>query len=84
MTEAKGKSDKCQKADAERERRRKKYKFALVKWMWQDDENSRVVFVERKDVLKYYHAGTYETLCDWEPEKVLKGMLKLLKEGENE
>ena len=68
--------------DKERERRRKRYKYALVKWMYHNDESSNVTFVERKDVLKYYHAGTYETLCDWEPERVLRGMLKLLKENE--
>jgi hypothetical protein len=65
----------------DRERRRKKYKFALVKWVWPMSG----YFVEHKDVLKWkLHQGTHEVICDWEPERVLRGMLKLLKEKEDE
>ena len=70
--------------DAEKERRRKKYKFALVKWEhWAAVDNRDKYAVEHKDNLKWKSSfmGTYEILCDWEPERVLKGMLKLLKEN---
>ena len=74
-------SDKCQK---ERERRRKKYKYALV-W-WDDDigtaweQKTPDYAVEHKDVLKTWWQQSHVVICDWEPERVLKGMLKLLQE----
>lgn len=70
-------SDKCQK---ERERRRKKYKFALVKWL---DYPSGSYKVEYKKILSYSWYVTHEVICDDQPEKVLRGMLKLLKEQED-
>lgn len=63
----------------EKERRRKRYKYALVKWRpWDGDKYA----LERKEDLTYLaqFMGVYETICDWEPERVLRGMLKLLKE----
>ena len=69
--------------DKERERRRKKYKFALVKWEeiggWEDQPRYAV---EHKDVLKTWWQSSHEVICDDQPERVLKGMLKLLKENE--
>jgi len=67
-------SDKCQK---ERERRRKKYKYALVAWRYPQSGHS----VEYKSVLGMnLYRGSFEIVCDWEPERVLRGVLKLLKE----
>ena len=69
-------SDKCQK---ERERRRKKYKLALIKWKaWGSEQY--VVEYKADIVWKEQFMGVPEVICDWEPERVLKGMLKLLKE----
>lgn len=69
--------------DKERERRRKRYKYALVKWDdiggWEDYPR---IAVEHKDVLNHWASYNYEVICDWEPERVLRGMLKLLKENE--
>ena len=68
-------SDKCQK---ERERRRKRYKFALVKY---HDRDGEALSVEHKDVLRtWWWAESHTVICDDQPERVLKGMLKLLKE----
>ncbi len=72
------------KEEKERERRRKRYKFALVKW----DEDLGYVWekkppdyaVEHKDVLAQWWAGSHTVICDDQPEKALRGMLKLLKE----
>ena len=71
------------KETKERERRRKRYKFALVKWdeqigNWEDYPK---LAVEHKDVLNQWWSGSHEVICDWEPERVLRGMLKLMKEN---
>jgi hypothetical protein len=70
-------SDKCQK---ERERRRKKYKFALV--LWDEDLAGGLSRYEvtHKEVLTKWWRQSHEVICDWEPERVLRGMLKLLEE----
>lgn len=70
----------------ERERRRKKYKFALVQWAngiggWEDYPT---IAVEHKNVLRTWWQSDYTILCDDQPEKVLRGMLKLMKENEDE
>ena len=66
--------------DKEREKRRKKYKFALVKWEeiggWEDCPRYAV---EYKSVLNGWYVTDYTILCDDQPERVLKGMLKLLR-----
>ena len=85
MTEAKGENLTNVREQKERERRRKKYKFALVKWDagisgWEDYPT---IAVEHKDVLRTWWHKSHIVLCDWEPEKVLRGMLKLLKEQED-
>ena len=68
---------KCKDEDAERERRRKRYKFVLVRWR----EGSYAVESKHYLKLSWWVSGDdYTILCDWEPEKVLRGMLKLLKE----
>lgn len=64
-------------SDKERERRRKKYKFALVQWMWHEE----VYKVEYKTTLDQPWYVDHKVLCDDQPERVLRGMLKLLKEG---
>jgi hypothetical protein len=65
----------------ERERRRKKYKFALVKWGeiggWEDYPRYAV---EYKRVLNQWYMSDYTIICDDQPERVLKGMLKLMEE----
>ena len=66
------------KEEKRREHRRKKYKFALVELRtWYEEKPTYQV--ERKDVLKYY-LGQPKVICDDQPEYVLRGMLKLLKE----
>ena len=68
--------------DAEKERRRKKYKFALVKWEpiggWEDYPRYAV---EHKEVLRTWWHSSHKVLCDDQPERVLRGMLKLLEEA---
>ena len=65
---------------AERERRRKRYKFVLVRWVdWLGVVEYAVEYKETLPWMAQY-SGTPEIICDWEPEKVLRGMLKLLKE----
>lgn len=70
--------------DKDRERRRKKYKFALVEWEhiggWEDYPR---MAVEYKSTLYQWHPYEYKVLCDDQPERVLKGMLKLLKEDKD-
>lgn len=64
-------------SDKERERRRKRYKMAFIRWS--DGRH----MVESKKYLEtgwWFDAGDYEVICDWEPERVLRGMLKLMKE----
>ena len=65
----------------ERERRRKKYKFALVEWGemggWEDYPRYAV---EYKDVLNKWYMTDYTIICDDQPERVLKAMLKLMEE----
>ncbi len=68
--------------DKEREKRRKKYKFALVEW---DSEIGNweaypKLAVEHKNVLEQWWVGSYKVICDDQPERVLRGMLKLLQE----
>lgn len=68
----------CPESDKERERRRKRYKFALVKW-----RDGRYA-VESKNYLGlswWVSSDDYQVLCDWEPEKVLRAMLRMLKEA---
>lgn len=80
MTEAKANNVR---EDKERERRRKRYKFALVRWTYPMDKYKSHA-VEQKRVLGMrMYVGMYEILCDDQPEKVLRGMLKLLKENED-
>jgi hypothetical protein len=64
----------------ERERRRKKYKFALV--LWDEDLAGGLSRYEvtHKEALVSWWQQSYEVICDWEPERVLRGMLKLLEE----
>lgn len=82
MTEAKAESDKCQK---ERERRRKKYKFALVQWEYMDSWEGYPKFaIESKKVLATWWTQSHTILCDDQPEKVLRAMLKLMKENKDE
>lgn len=64
----------------ERERRRKKYKYALVKWLDYQTDNYKV---EYKKILSYSWYVNHEVICDDQPEKVLRGMLKLMKEQED-
>lgn len=69
------------KTDKEQERRRKQYKFALVKWEevggW---EGYPKYAIEHKNVLRTWWQHSHTILCDDQPERVLKGMLKLLEE----
>ena len=86
MTEAKGENLTNVREDKERERRRKKYKFALVKWDagisgWEDYPTYAI---EHKEyVLTQWWQKSHVVICDDQPYKVLKGMLKLLKEQED-
>ena len=74
------------KAEKERERRRKKYKYALVKWDadisgWEDYPTYSV---EHKEyVLMQWWQKSYEVICDDQPERVLKAMLRMMKENED-
>lgn len=72
------------KEEKDRERRRKKYKFALVRWKelgnWEDYPT---LVVEYKRVLNQWYMTDYEIICDDQPERVLRGMLKLLKEDKD-
>ena len=85
VTEAKGENltNVREEAERERRRRRKRYKFALVKWDkeiggWEDQPTYSV---EHKEyVLAQWWQRSYEVICDDQPYKVLKGMLKLMKE----
>jgi len=65
-------------ADKERERRRKRYKFALVRYEWPYQGHG----VEYKQILNSRWARDHTILCDDQPEKVLRGMLKLLEDGD--
>jgi hypothetical protein len=68
--------------DKEREKRRKKYKFALVKREEKMDEwkDYPEYAVEYKSVLNRWYTTDYTMICDDQPERVLRGMLKLLQE----
>lgn len=72
------------KEEKDRERRRKRYKFALVRWKemggWEDYPK---LAIEYKDVLNQWYMIDYEVICDDQPERVLRGMLKLLKEDKD-
>ena len=63
--------------DAEKERRRNRYKMALVHWR---DGRYAVEHKRYLDLSWWVNSDDYQVLCDWEPERVLRGMLKLLKE----
>ena len=77
-TQETSESDKCQK---ERERRRKRYKFALVEWEHMDSWDGYPRFaIEHKNVLRTWWQHSHKVLCDDQPERVLKGMLKLMEE----
>jgi hypothetical protein len=68
----------------ERERRRKKYKFALVKWEEMDGwEDTPRITVTSKKVLATWWVESHTILCDDQPEKVLRGMQKLMKGQED-
>ena len=72
------------KEDKEKERRRKRYKYALVQWMrWNDKEYEYSVNRKEDLIWQSSYSGMYKVICDWEPERVLRGMLKLLKENED-
>ena len=69
------------KEEKDRERRRKKYKFALVEWQEMDGwEDTPKLAIEYKKVLNEWWSGSHRVLCDDQPERVLKGMLKLMEE----
>lgn len=68
------------KAEKERERRRKRYKLVLIKWKAWDSEQY-VVEYKADIVWKEQFMGHPEVICDDQPERVLRGMLKLLKEN---
>jgi len=65
----------------ERGRRRKKYKFALVKWEEMDswDDCPRITVTSKK-VLATWWVESHTVLCDDQPERVLRGMQKLMEE----
>ena len=71
------------KDDKDRERRRKRYKYALVKWEdiggWEDSPR---ISIEHKNVLRTWWMESHTIICDDQPERVLRGMLKLLQENE--
>jgi hypothetical protein len=68
----------------ERERRRKKYKFALVEWQEMDGwEDTPKLAIEYKDVLNQWWSGSHRVLCDDQPEKVLRAMLRMMEEGKD-
>ena len=71
-------------SEKERERRRKKYKFALVQWKhWAVDDPDQYAIEHKENLMwKSSFMGLYKILCDDQPERVLRGMLKLLKENE--
>jgi hypothetical protein len=70
--------------DKERERRRKRYKFALVRWEEMNGwEDAPTICIERKDVLRTWWAQSHTVLCDDQPERVLRGMMKLMEENED-
>jgi hypothetical protein len=83
MTATCGTSDLTNvREDKERERRRKKYKFALVEWAeiggWEDVPR---LAVEYKSILHQWHYMTdYVILCDDQPERVLRAMLRMMEE----
>ena len=77
-TQETSESDKCQK---DRERRRKRYKFALVKWEEMDSWNDCPrITVTSKKVLATWWVESHTVLCDDQPERVLRGMQKLMEE----
>lgn len=68
--------------DKELERRRKRCKFALVYWEKSDSWGEAHYYIEYKTILKHWtEGGDYKMVCDHQPHRVLRGMLKLLKEG---
>lgn len=72
--------------DKEQEKRRKKYKFALVRWdddiAAQYQQKTPDYAIEHKSILGHWWQYSYTILCDDQPERVLRAMLKLLKENE--
>jgi hypothetical protein len=64
-----------------KQRRKDRYKFALVEWIEQEEWGYPQSYaVEPKNTLNMWRPSEYTILCDDQPEKVLRGMLKLLKE----
>ena len=65
----------------ERERRRKKYRYALVEWEYMDSWDGCPKYgIESKKVLATWWTNSHKVLCDDQPERVLKAMLKLMEE----
>ncbi len=64
----------------DRERRRKKYKFALVYWPEEIGDWESGYTIEHKTMLNHWWRESHEVICDDQPEKVLRAMLKLLEE----
>lgn len=70
-----------EKSLREQERRRRKYKFALVKWESMDSwEGYPTYAVEHKNILRTWWQHSHTVLCDDQPEKVLKAMLRMMEE----
>ena len=67
------------KDDKEREKRRAKYKMALIKWKAWDSEQY-VVEYKTNIVWKEQFMGVPEVICDDQPERVLRAMLRMLRE----
>ena len=68
--------------EKELERKRKRCKYALVHWHENESWGKAYYAVESKKNLKgWYEEDDYEMVCDTEPRSVLRGMLKLVKEG---
>lgn len=74
------------KEEKRREHRRKKYKFALVQWYSWDMGGPAKYALEHKENIKWKESfmGPATILCDDQPERVLRGMLKLLVENGDE
>ena len=65
------------------DKRRERYKFMLVYWIEQPWEHGYYAIEKKKnlEVWGWVEGEDYTILCDTEPHKVLKGMLKLLEEA---
>lgn len=60
---------------------RERYKFALVYWIEQPWQHSHYAIEEKKNLEGWIEDEEYRLLCDTQPHKVLRAMLKLLKEA---